>query len=49
VRDRPAGRQTHYRAEPEALGPLLDWTREMTGFWEGRLDALENLLQRMDQ
>lgn len=49
VRDRHAGRQTHYTARPEALMPLLDWTKEMTGFWEDRFDALENLLQRMDQ
>ncbi|MFC3703465.1 ArsR/SmtB family transcription factor [Devosia honganensis] len=49
VEDRPAGRQTHYSVRPDALAPLLDWTREMTGFWESRFDDLENLLQRMDQ
>ncbi|WP_375208443.1 ArsR/SmtB family transcription factor [Hyphomonas jannaschiana] len=49
VRDRHEGRQTHYSADPAALAPLVDWTRDMTRFWEGRLDALENLLKRMDQ
>jgi DNA-binding transcriptional ArsR family regulator len=49
VRDRHAGRQSHYRAEISALAPLTDWTHRMTGFWEGRFDALENLLKRMDQ
>lgn len=49
VRDRHAGRQTHYTAQVAALSPLTDWTREMTGFWEARLDALENLLTRIDQ
>jgi DNA-binding transcriptional ArsR family regulator len=49
VRDRPAGRQTHYSAQLAALAPLVDWTREMTGFWESRLDDLEDLLKRMDQ
>lgn len=49
VVDRHAGRQTHYSARPGALAPLTDWTREMTGFWEARLDALENLLTRIDQ
>lgn len=49
VTDRPEGRQTHYSARVEALAPLSDWTREMSGFWEARLDALENLLTRMDQ
>ena len=49
VKDRHAGRQTHYSARVEALTPLMDWTKEMTGFWEARLDALETLLERMDQ
>ncbi|WP_417307445.1 ArsR/SmtB family transcription factor [Devosia sp.] len=46
---RHAGRQTHYRAEVQALAPLVDWTREMAGFWESKLDGLEDLLKRMDQ
>jgi DNA-binding transcriptional ArsR family regulator len=49
VKDRPEGRQTFYRAQPEALAPLADWAREMAGFWEGRMDDLEDLLGRMDQ
>ncbi|WP_029414823.1 ArsR/SmtB family transcription factor [Brevundimonas bacteroides] len=46
---RPEGRVTRCRARPEALAPLRDWTREMTDFWEGRLDALDDLMTRMDQ
>ena len=49
VRDRQDGRQTHYTAQIGALAPLLDWTSQMTGFWENKFDALENLLKRMDQ
>ena len=49
VRDRHAGRQTHYSAQLAALSPLIDWTRQMGGFWESRFDDLENLLNRMDQ
>ena len=49
VRDRPDGRQTHYSARREALAPLVDWTRQMAGFWESRFDDLEDLLKRMDQ
>ena len=49
VRDRQAGRQTHYSALPGALSPLIDWTSQMAGFWEARFDALEDLLRRMDQ
>jgi DNA-binding transcriptional ArsR family regulator len=49
VRDRQDGRQTHYSAQPGALGPLVDWTTRMTSFWDGRFDELEDLLNRMDQ
>src|ERR1700742_1686650 len=49
VRDRHEGRQTHYSAHPGALAPLIDWTSQMTGFWQSRFDALEDLLKRMDQ
>jgi DNA-binding transcriptional ArsR family regulator len=49
VRDRPEGRQTHYRAQLGALAPLTDWTNQMSSFWETRFDQLEDLLKRMDQ
>jgi DNA-binding transcriptional ArsR family regulator len=49
VRDRHEGRQTHYSAQLGALAPLIDWTRQMAGFWQSRFDDLEDLLKRMDQ
>lgn len=49
VRDRQEGRQTHYSAQLGALAPLIDWTSQMAGFWETRIDHLEDLLKRMDQ
>ena len=49
VRDRHEGRQTHYSAQLRALAPLIDWTSQMTGFWQRKFDALEDLLKRMDQ
>ena len=49
VRDRHAGRQTHYSAQLGALAPLVDWTSQMAGYWQGRFDDLESLLKRMDQ
>ncbi|NKC05190.1 helix-turn-helix transcriptional regulator [Ochrobactrum haematophilum] len=49
VSDRHEGRQSHYKAEYTALAPLIDWAQEMTGFWEKKFDALEDLLRRMDQ
>ncbi len=49
VCDRHEGRQTHYSAQRNALAPLRDWTSEMAGLWEDKLDDLEDLLDRMDQ
>lgn len=49
VLDRHQGRQTHYSAQLDALAPLIDWTKQMSGFWENRFDSLEDLLNRMDQ
>ena len=49
VSDRQDGRQTHYSAQLSALAPLIDWTSQMTGFWQNRFDHLEDLLKRMDQ
>jgi len=49
VRDRHQGRQTHYSAQLSALAPLIDWTSQLTGFWQKRFDDLEDLLKRMDQ
>ena len=49
VRDRHEGRKTHYSAQLSALAPLIDWTSQLTGFWQKRFDDLEDLLKRMDQ
>ena len=44
-----SGRETHYRARPEALAGLDDWTVEMRQQWETSMDRLTDLLKRMDQ
>ena len=49
VRDRRAGRETHYSAEPEGLAPLIGWMGHYAAFWRDRFDRLEDLLNRMDQ
>ncbi len=49
VRYRHEGRETQYSAQRGGLAPLLDWTRQMAGFWQNRFDRLEELLKRMDQ
>ncbi len=48
VRHRREGRETHYRAQPEALAPMVDWLNLYGAFWRDRFDRLENLLGRMD-
>lgn len=48
VRHRRDGRETHYRAQTEALAPLIDWLRHYTAFWQKRFDGLETLLERME-
>src|SRR6478609_1275235 len=40
VRDRPEGRQTHYSAQPQGLGPLVDWIGVYGAFWRDRFDRL---------
>lgn len=49
VQGRIDGRQTHYSADLSGLGPLRDWTAQMSSFWQARFDALDDLLGRMDQ
>ncbi|MGC1712213.1 MAG: metalloregulator ArsR/SmtB family transcription factor [Methyloceanibacter sp.] len=49
VRDRRDGRNTHYRANPNGLAPLIDWIGHYGAFWRDRFDRLEDLLKRMDQ
>src|SRR5262245_44965570 len=48
VQDRRSGRETHYRARPQGLAPLIDWMSLYGAFWRDRFDRLEILLKRMD-
>jgi DNA-binding transcriptional ArsR family regulator len=48
VRHRREGRETHYRAEPAALAPMLDWLDQYGAFWRERFDRLEKVLERME-
>ena len=48
VRARQAGRETHYTAQPQALGAVVEWIRYYSRFWHDRFDRLEDLLKRMD-
>src|SRR5436190_8462666 len=49
VRDRREGRETHYRARPQGLAPLINWMSFYSAFWHDRFDRLEDFLKRMDQ
>jgi DNA-binding transcriptional ArsR family regulator len=49
VRERHEGRETHYRAQPQGLAPLVDWMGLYAAFWRDRFDRLEGLLKRRDQ
>lgn len=48
VRHRREGRETHYRADPAALSPMIDWLNLYGAFWRDRFNQLEALLERMD-
>jgi DNA-binding transcriptional ArsR family regulator len=48
VKDRRTGRETHYRVRIKGLAPLIDWISVYAAFWRERIDALEELLGRMD-
>jgi DNA-binding transcriptional ArsR family regulator len=48
VRHRREGRETHYRARPEALAPMVDWLNLYGAFWRERFDKLEAVLERME-
>jgi DNA-binding transcriptional ArsR family regulator len=48
VGHRREGRETHYRAQADALGPVVDWLRDYGAFWRDRFDRLEAVLERME-
>ena len=35
-------------AEPDALGPMVDWLRDYGAFWIDRFDGLEAILEGME-
>ena len=49
VSERRDGRLAHYRAQPAALKPLMDWMAHYAAFWPETFDRLETLLKEMDQ
>jgi DNA-binding transcriptional ArsR family regulator len=49
VNHRRDGRQTHYRAEPNGLKPLVGWIGHYCEFWANHIDRLESLMDKIDQ
>ena len=49
VAERPEGRKVYYRAQPEGLGPLVDWMSDYGVFWRERFANLRTLLKEVDQ
>jgi DNA-binding transcriptional ArsR family regulator len=49
VRERREGRFAYYRADPEALNPLVQWVDTYRAFWPKRVERLRDVLKRMDQ
>jgi DNA-binding transcriptional ArsR family regulator len=45
---RSEGRNVYYRAEPEGLGPLVDWMSHYGAFWRERFADLRTLLKDID-
>jgi DNA-binding transcriptional ArsR family regulator len=48
VAERPEGRNVYYRAQPEGLGPLVDWMSHYGLFWRDRFANLRVLLKEID-
>ena len=48
VCERPEGRNVYYRAQPEGLGPLVDWMSHYGVFWRERFANLRTLLKEID-
>jgi DNA-binding transcriptional ArsR family regulator len=48
VSERPEGRKVYYRAQPEGLGPLVDWMSHYGVFWRERFADIRSLLKEID-
>jgi DNA-binding transcriptional ArsR family regulator len=48
VAERPEGRKVYYRAQPEGLGPLVEWMGDYGLFWRERFANLKTLLKEID-
>ncbi len=49
VEQRRDGRRMYYRVAPGGLRPLVDWVARYKVFWIERVDALQQLLEEIDE
>jgi DNA-binding transcriptional ArsR family regulator len=49
VTRRRQGRRTYYRVAEGGLRPLVDWVARYKVFWIERIDALQQLLEEMEE
>ncbi len=47
VREEPRGRERYYYLDPRPLGDLQQWLADFADVWNARLDALDDLIQRI--
>ena len=48
VTERREGRFSYYCAQPQALGPLVDWVDRYRAFWPERIEKLKTVLKDME-
>ncbi|RLP86966.1 MULTISPECIES: helix-turn-helix transcriptional regulator [unclassified Micromonospora] len=48
VTERPVGRQRLYALRPEPLREVADWLSPYEAYWRGRLGALRDVLDELD-
>ena len=49
IRTEKIGRQRMCSLEPQALAPVSDWLDRQRRIWEGRIDRLADLAERLEK
>ena len=48
VSERREGRYAYYRANPQALAPMVDWIERYRSFWPQRVESLKQVLREIE-
>jgi DNA-binding transcriptional ArsR family regulator len=49
VKQTQSGREIHYHFNPQKMKEIADWLEPYRKMWEGRLTAMDNLLNEMQR